>query len=54
MGGLGSFSALLSVSTIFCRALHAGSSASKLVVVFEVGAVSMVIISVAACLIKFF
>ena len=52
VGGFGSISALLSVSVIFCRALHVGSPASKLSVVVEGGAVRMVIISVAACLKK--
>ena len=52
MSGFGSFSALLSVSVIFCRALRVGSPASKLGDVVEGGTVRMVIISVAACLKK--
>ena len=34
VGGFGSFSALLNISAIFCRALRIGSPASKLGVVF--------------------
>ena len=52
VGGFGSFSALLIVSAIFCRALRVGYPASKLGVVVEGGDVMMVIISVAACLKK--
>ena len=50
MGGFGSFSALLSISAIFCRVLRVESPASKLGVVVEGGVVRMVIIYVAACL----
>ena len=49
VGGFGSFSDLLSVSAIFCRALRVESPASKLGVIVEGGAVRMVIISIAAC-----
>ena len=50
MGGFIMFSALLSVSAIFCRELRVGSPASKLGVVVEGGAVRIVIMSGAACL----
>ena len=52
MGGFGIFSALLSVSAIFCRALRVSSPTSKLGIVVECGAVRIVIMSVAACLKK--
>ena len=52
VGGFGSFSTLLSVSVIFCRAMRAGYPASKLGIVVEGGAVRMVVIFVATCLKK--
>ena len=50
VGGFGSFSALLGVSTIFCRALRIGSPAFKLGVVVEGGDIRIRIIYIAACL----
>ena len=52
VGGFGSFSALLSVSVIFCEELRFGSPTSKLGVVVKGGAIRMVIMSVAAYLKK--
>ena len=52
VGGFGNISALLIFSALFCRALRVRSPVSKLGVVIEVGAVRMVIMSVATCLKK--
>ena len=52
VGGFRSFSTLLSVSEIFCRALLVGYPASKLSIVVEGGAVIMATMSVAAYLKK--